>query len=64
MSDSSFTRNSHEGLFNVMRAILTKLDKLENHGVQSYMSASSFKKVWIPKENTIRPLRGSSSSPT
>jgi hypothetical protein len=64
LSDDLFFRNNHEGLFNMMRVVLTKMDELENHGFQSHMSRHSFKKAWVPKGNTIRRLRGSGSDPT
>jgi hypothetical protein len=38
LSDDLFFRNNKEGLFNIMRVVLTKMDEFENHGFQSQMS--------------------------
>lgn len=53
MSDSSYFRNIHERLLNMVREVLNKLNKLKNHAVQSHMHAPSFRKVWVPKVNTV-----------
>jgi hypothetical protein len=59
-NDSSYSMNNYEGLCNMMRVVLTRLDELDN----CHKSAPSVKKVWVRKVNTIHPLRGSGSGLT
>lgn len=55
ISCSSYSRNSHKGLFNMMRVISARLDELG----KCHKSTPSGKKIWIRKVDTIHPLRGS-----
>jgi len=55
--DSSYSRKSCEGLFHMMRDILTRLDKLD----KGHNTAPRVKKAWVRKIDTIHPLRGSGS---
>jgi hypothetical protein len=49
------SRNSHDELFNMVRGVITQLNDL----AKSHSSVPKMKKVWIKKENTTHPLRGS-----
>jgi hypothetical protein len=53
----SYSRKSCEGLFHMMRDILTRLDKLD----KGHNTAPRVKKAWVRKIDTIHPLRGSGS---
>jgi hypothetical protein len=48
------------GLCNMMRDVLTRLDKLDKR----HDTELSVKKAWVRKVNTIHPLRGSGSGLT
>jgi hypothetical protein len=52
---SSYYRKSCEGLFNMMKDILTRLDKLD----KGHNTAPRVKKAWVRKFDTIHPVRGS-----
>jgi hypothetical protein len=58
--DSSYSRKSYEGLCNIMRDVLTRLDKLD----KSHNTAPSVKMAWVRKVDTIYPLKGSGSGLT
>jgi hypothetical protein len=45
----------YEGLVNVMKSVLVKLNNLDI----AYNPASQVNKVWVRKDETIYPLRGS-----
>jgi hypothetical protein len=49
------SRNSHDELFNMMKDVITQLNDL----AKSYTSVPKMKKIWVKKENTTHPLRGS-----
>jgi hypothetical protein len=49
------SRNSHDELFNMVRSVITQLNDL----AKSHFSVPKMKKVWVKKENTTHPLRGS-----
>jgi hypothetical protein len=49
------SRNSHDELFNMVRGVITQLNDL----AKSHTSVPKMKKVWVKKENTTHPLRGS-----
>jgi hypothetical protein len=49
------SRNSHDRLFNMVRGVITQLNDL----AKSHSSVPKMKKVWVKKENTTHPLRGS-----
>jgi len=55
-------RNNHlyEGLFNIMKDVLVRLDKLD----KGHNPAPRVKKAWVRKDDTIHPLRGSGSGLT
>jgi hypothetical protein len=59
-NDSLYLRNSYEGLCNMMRVVLIKLDKLD----KSHKTAPSVKKDWVRKVDTIHPLSGNGCSLT
>jgi hypothetical protein len=45
----------YEGLVNMMKSVLVKLNNLDI----AYNPASQVNKVWVRKDETIYPLRGS-----
>jgi hypothetical protein len=49
------SRNSHDELLNMVRGVITQLNDL----AQSHTSIPKMKKVWVKKEDTTYPLRGS-----
>jgi predicted nuclease with TOPRIM domain len=49
------SRNSHDELFNMVKGVITQLNDL----AKSHTSIPKMKKVWVKKENTTHPLRGS-----
>jgi hypothetical protein len=49
------SRNSHDELFTMVRSVITQLNDL----AKSHSSVPKIKKVWVKKENTTHPLRGS-----
>jgi hypothetical protein len=49
------SRNSHDELFNMVRGVITQLNDL----AKSHSYVPKMKKVWIKKENTTHPMRGS-----
>jgi hypothetical protein len=51
--DSSYSRKSYEWLFNMMRDVLTRHDKLD----KGHNIAPRVKKAWVTKVDTIHPLR-------
>jgi len=51
--DSSYSRKSYEGLFNMIKNVLTKLDKLD----KGHNTAPRVKKAWVRKVDTIHHLR-------
>jgi hypothetical protein len=58
--DSSYSRKRYERLCNMIRDVLTRLDRLDKiHNI-----APRFKKAWVRKVDTIHPLRGSGSGST
>jgi hypothetical protein len=48
-------RNSHNELFNMVKGVITQLNDL----AKSHTSVPKMKKIWVKKENTTHPLRGS-----
>jgi predicted amidophosphoribosyltransferase len=58
--DSYYSMKSYEGICNMMRDVLTRLDKLD----LSHNTAPSIKKAWVRKVDTINSLRGSGSGLT
>jgi hypothetical protein len=57
---NSLSRKEPLGLCTMMTGGLSSLDKFEN----VHVSIPSFKKVWVMKDYTIQPLRGSGSDLT
>jgi hypothetical protein len=57
LSDSSYSRDSHEGLFNMMRVVMTRLDKLETMVFKVTCQALVLRKEWVSTRNTIHHLR-------
>jgi hypothetical protein len=46
---------TNEGLFNMMKSLLVRLINLD----MAYTPASEVEKVWVRKDETTHPLRGS-----
>jgi hypothetical protein len=49
------SRNSHDELFNMVKGVITQLNDL----AKSHTSVPKMKKIWVKKEDTTHPLRGS-----
>jgi hypothetical protein len=59
-NDSLYLMNSYKGLCNMIRIVLTRLDKLD----KNHKTALSVKKVWVRKVDTIHSLKKSGCSLT
>jgi hypothetical protein len=53
--DYFHSRDSHDELFNMLRGVITQLNDLD----KSCTFVPKMKKVWVKKDDTIHPLRGS-----
>jgi hypothetical protein len=55
INENSYSRKESEGLVLMMREVLSRLDKFE----QNHKSRPNISQVWVQKDDTIHPLRGS-----
>jgi hypothetical protein len=55
INENSYSRKESEGLVLMMREVLSRLAKFE----QNHKSRPNISQVWVQKDDTIHPLRGS-----
>ena len=60
INENSYSRKESEGVVQMMREVLSRLDKFE----QNHKSILKISQVWVMKDETIHPLRGSGNELT